>query len=135
MCSEAVAARTGLGLLLLKGGQSAEAERLLRACVVATRKSPGPRHPDTLTTQANLASALKRWGFGEAETSLRETLETRRQVIGPEHPSTLSTVRALAENLAARHRPDEAEALSLLPRNPAAHARARSFRTRRPKSN
>ena len=93
-------------------GRPAEAEGLFRACVKSQLESIGPRHPDTLTTQNNLASALGKMGrLEEAEALFRQTLETRRQVIGPEHPSTLANVRGLAEVVAARGRRDEAEAL------------------------
>jgi tetratricopeptide (TPR) repeat protein len=88
----------------------AEGQRLLRECIALRLTILGPRHPDTLTSQHNLASALKRLGrLDEAETICRQTLAVRREVMGPQHLYTLRNIKLLAEILAAKGRFNEAQ--------------------------
>jgi tetratricopeptide (TPR) repeat protein len=72
----------------------------------------GPDHPDTLTSQHNLA--MERWKqekYGEAIELGRQTLERRRRVLGPEHEDTLFTQLNLGLFLLEDGQYDQAEAL------------------------
>ncbi|MDQ3405845.1 MAG: tetratricopeptide repeat protein [Actinomycetota bacterium] len=52
----------------------------------------GAEHPDTLTSQGNLALALNGLGrYQEAADLHRATLDTRRLILGAEHPDTLDS--------------------------------------------
>ena len=62
------------------------------------RSKLGPDHPDTLTSQNNLASAYySSPGMLERAIPLYErTLEARRSKLGPDHPHTLTSQNNLA---------------------------------------
>jgi CHAT domain-containing protein len=71
------------------------------------------RHPDTLTSLANLASLYQdQKRYGEAEPLFREALQTRRETLGARHPDTLTSLSNLAPLYSAQGRYDEAEPLS-----------------------
>ncbi|KAL5041390.1 hypothetical protein BDW71DRAFT_191978, partial [Aspergillus fruticulosus] len=78
-------------------GRWNEAEKL-EVEVLETRKAVlGAKHPDTLTSMANLASTYRKQGrWNEAEKLEVEVLETRKAVLGAEHPSTLTSMANLA---------------------------------------
>ncbi|MFJ1730800.1 tetratricopeptide repeat protein, partial [Streptomyces sp. NPDC088254] len=62
----------------------------------------GLKHPDTLTSRHNLASALARMGEQEeAVRLLRQTLADRVRVLGAEHPHTVRTLDDLETASAA----------------------------------
>ena len=62
------------------------------------RKSLGDNHPDTLTTQENLANLFRDLGeLDHAEPMLQDALEARRRTLGPDHPDTLSLQHNLAD--------------------------------------
>jgi len=74
----------------------------------------GPNHPDTLTSQNNLASALNDLGrYMEAEELHRRTWEARKAhpSLGPDHPETLMSQDNLAGALGSLGRHGEAEEL------------------------
>lgn len=74
----------------------------------------GPRHPETLVTQANLAEVLKMKGdFGAAEANYREVLDARIDVLGPRHPDT----RRTQSNLAHLRDPDQSTLAGVLSRS------------------
>ena len=52
----------------------------------------GPKHPDTLNTATNLASALDDQEQHAAAAAMnRETLEVQKRVLGQEHPDIMIT--------------------------------------------
>jgi Tetratricopeptide repeat len=56
-------------------------------------RSPGPEHPDTLSSVNNLAGLYESTGrYAEAEPLYKRALEARERVLGPEHPDTLSKI-------------------------------------------
>ncbi|KAF4631143.1 hypothetical protein G7Y89_g6995 [Cudoniella acicularis] len=74
----------------------------------------GQKHPDTLTSIANLA--LTYWNQGrwkEAEELNLQVIETRKRVLGQEHPDTLATIANLASTYRNQGRLKEAEELDL----------------------
>ncbi|GAA0410654.1 hypothetical protein GCM10009530_73940 [Microbispora corallina] len=72
----------------------------------------GEEHPDTLTSQNNLALALRALGrLEEAEAEHRAVLEIRRRVLGEDHPDTLTSRNNLALVLRDLGRWAEAEVL------------------------
>ncbi|WP_314158566.1 tetratricopeptide repeat protein, partial [Actinomyces oris] len=72
----------------------------------------GPHHPDTLTSQNNLAKACHKAGkLNEAIPLFEQTLDARIRILGPHHPDTLTTRNNLADAYRAAGRIEEAEAL------------------------
>ena len=64
-------------------GQYAEAERIEREVLAATRRVLGEEHPDTLLSANNLAGSLSGRGKqAEAERIYREVLGARRRILG-----------------------------------------------------
>jgi hypothetical protein len=60
----------------------------------------GPKHPDTLTSMANLASTYWNQGRWKKAKELEvQVMETFKQVLGPEHPDTLTSMSNLAFTL------------------------------------
>lgn len=69
----------------------------------------GEDHPDTLTSDNNLALALAALGQHEQAHDLhQDTYDRRRRILGENHPDTLSSANNLATNLQALggHTPD-----------------------------
>jgi Tetratricopeptide repeat len=95
-----------------KQGRWAEAEKL-HAQAMETRKAVlGPKHPDTLTRMANLASTYHGQGrLMEAENLHTQVMEARKTILGPEHPDTLASVNNLALTYREQGRWTEAEKL------------------------
>jgi eukaryotic-like serine/threonine-protein kinase len=70
----------------------------------------GSEHTDTLLTQYNLATILKREKrYEEAETLIRGTLETQARVLDADDPDTSASRSLLADILLREQRPEEAE--------------------------
>ncbi|MCO5994976.1 tetratricopeptide repeat protein [Actinoallomurus rhizosphaericola] len=87
------------------------AEKASRQALTANTEQLGPDHPDTLTSQNNLALALSDLGrLEEAEAEHRAVLDARIRVLGPEHPNTLTSRGNLAVVLSELGRLEEAEA-------------------------
>jgi eukaryotic-like serine/threonine-protein kinase len=94
-------------------GLTSKAEPLLRRAVEIRQRILGPRNPDTLQSQNDLALAvLAESHYPEAERLSRETMETRRQVLGIEHHDTVDSMVQLARILGFESRYDEAEKLN-----------------------
>jgi hypothetical protein len=77
----------------------------------------GDKHPNTLTSMANLASTL--WNQGrwtEAEKIEVQVMETRKRVLGDEHPNTLTSMANLASTLYSASRSCKIELLAVQPR-------------------
>src|SRR2546430_6102919 len=75
---------------------------------------PGRRHPDLLTSIANLASTY--WNQGrwtQAEELEVQVMETRKRVLGAEHPSTLTSIANLASTYRNQGRWTQAEELEV----------------------
>ena len=66
--------------------------------LAAQKEALGPRHPDTLLTQYNLALLLGNTlgEVGEACALMREVAAARTAVLGAEHEETRKSARALA---------------------------------------
>lgn len=102
-----------MGTVYQSLGLTSKAEPLLRRALEIRQRVLGPRNPDTLQTQQDLAVAvLAGSNYPEAEKLCRETLETRRQVLGPEHHDTVDSMVQLARILGFQSRYDEAEKLN-----------------------
>lgn len=94
-------------------GLTSKAEPLLRRAWEIRQRILGPRNPDTLQSQSDLAAAvLAESHYPEAEKLSRETMETRRQVLGPEHHDTVDSMVQLATILGYESRYAEAEKLN-----------------------
>ena len=66
--------------------------------LAAQKETLGPRHPDALQTQHNLAALLgdELGEVGEACALMREVAAARTAVLGAEHEETRRSARALA---------------------------------------
>jgi serine/threonine protein kinase len=72
-------------------------------------KALGPDHPDTLTSQFNLATDYADLGWQDDALKLREeTLALRTARLGPDHPDTLSSMSAVANSWHALGRHEDA---------------------------
>jgi hypothetical protein len=79
-----------------EAGRLDEAVPQLEA-LLEERKTPGPDHPDTLTTRGHLARWLGEAGrVDEAVAQLQALVEDHRRVLGPDHPETLKNRGHLA---------------------------------------
>ncbi len=93
-------------------GLISTSEPLLRRTWEIRQRVLGPRNPDTLKSQSDLAIAvLAQSHYPEAEKLCRQAMETRRQVLGPEHHDTLDSAVLLATILGYEGRYPEAEEL------------------------
>jgi hypothetical protein len=64
--------------------------------IEARRRVVGAEHPDTLTSQNNLAGVLRDLGrLEESEAEYRVVVDARGRVLGTEHPDTVASRRAL----------------------------------------
>src|SRR5262249_58237923 len=80
----------------LRGLYAGGAPQLTRALDLQ-RRVLGPEHPETLTTQNNVAGLFLDQGkYAEAEPLYRQALEAQGRVLGPEHADTLITQGNLA---------------------------------------
>ena len=66
--------------------------------VIETEKRVlGDKHPDTLTSMANLASTYRKQGrWKEAEELCVQVMEMEKRVLGDEHPYTLTSMGNLS---------------------------------------
>ncbi len=102
-----------MGTVYQSLGLTSKAEPLLRRALEIQQRILGPRNPDTLQSQQDLAiAAVAASRYPEAEKLCRETMETRRQVLGPEHHDTIDSMVQLARILGFESRYDEAEKLN-----------------------
>ncbi|MFZ1919895.1 MAG: serine/threonine-protein kinase [Terriglobales bacterium] len=102
-----------MGTVYQSLGLTSKAEPLLRRALEIRQRILGPRNPETLQSQQDLAAAvLAQSHYPEAEKLCREALETRRQVLGPEHHDTVDSMVQLARTLGYESRYDEAEKLN-----------------------
>lgn len=70
----------------------------------------GPKHPDTITAIANLASAYYSQGrWSEAETLQLEVLKLPQEVLGSKHPDTITAISNLASTYSRQGRLKEAK--------------------------
>ncbi|WP_147165078.1 tetratricopeptide repeat protein, partial [Pararhodospirillum oryzae] len=91
------------GRFYLEAGVYGAARDAFQAAVEARGRILGPEHPDTLTSQANLALTLHAQGDLAGAREMQEgVLEVLRRVLGPEHPNTLVSMNNLAEMLRAQ---------------------------------
>ena len=75
----------------------AEAIPLLERTVAGRERALGPKHPETLTSQNNLAAAYRDAGWvAEAIPLFEQTVADQDQVLGANHLSTLATRHNLA---------------------------------------
>ena len=102
-----------MGTVYQSLGLTSKAEPLLRRALEIRQRILGPRNPDTLQSQQDLAVAvLAQSHYPEAEKLCWETMETRRQVLGPEHHDTVDSMVQLARILGFESRYPEAEKLN-----------------------
>jgi serine/threonine protein kinase len=102
-----------IGTVYQSLGLTSKAEPLLRRALEIRQRILGPRNPDTLQSQQDLAVAvLAQSHYPEAEKLCQETMETRRQVLGPEHHDTVDSMVQLARILGFESRYAEAEKLN-----------------------
>ncbi len=102
-----------MGTVYQSLGLSSKAEPLLRRAWETRQRMLGPKSPDTLQSQQDLAVAVLALSrYPEAEKLCRATLEARRQVLGPEHHDTVDSMVQLARILGFESRYDEAEKLN-----------------------
>jgi serine/threonine protein kinase len=93
-------------------GLTSTSEPLLRRTWEIRQRMLGPRNPDTLKSQNDLAIAvLAQSHYPEAEKLCKDTMETRRQVLGAEHHDTLESEVLLATILGYEARYPESEEL------------------------
>ena len=94
------------------GDSTAQAIELGQALTAETEWVLGADHPDTLSSQHDLASAY--WSAGRLDQAIalfERTLADREQVLGADHPDTLSSQHDLASAYQAAGRLDQAIAL------------------------
>ncbi|KAM0187036.1 hypothetical protein ACHAPI_011354 [Fusarium lateritium] len=76
------------------------------------REVLGKKHPDTISSMADLASTYHQQGrYDEAEGIYQEVLELRREVVGEKHPDTIRSMADLATTYHAQGRYKEAEGI------------------------
>jgi hypothetical protein len=106
---------------LLRSGELANAQNVLRGVLDARVELLGDAHQDTLASLHALADVVARQGYAtEAEDLFAECLEARQRELGTSHPDTLATLEALARLYASEERWPAAErdATELLERTP-----------------
>jgi len=102
-----------MGTVYQSLGLTSKAEPLLRRALEIRQRILGPRNPDTLQSQQDLAVAvLAGSNYPEAEKLCREAMETRRLVLGPEHHDTVDSMVQLARIFGFESRYAEAEKLN-----------------------
>jgi serine/threonine protein kinase len=86
-----------MGRAYLNLGLFAQAERLFRQGIQASKASGAAESRETLNTTHDLAWAVFQQGrVTEAQDIERRLLETQRRLMGPDHPDTLATMEELA---------------------------------------
>lgn len=102
--------------VLFRAGHSLDGARLSgpavahwRLVAVASERTLGPAHPDTLLATGQLAGATLAAGLGaEAVALYQQALDTRIKVLGPDHPGTLAARAELGGALLTAGQPFEA---------------------------
>jgi len=103
---------SNLATLLEEKGEYAEAEKLLRASLAATRKLAGPETSTTARHLARIGRLLVRTGrLGEAEPYFADARRIQEATVGALHPQTADTVASWAELRAAQKRYEESVTL------------------------
>eukprot|EP00957_Ditylum_brightwellii_P080789 6144588-Ditylum_brightwellii.AAC.1 len=70
---------------------------LHRQCWEARKRTLGEKHPDTLMSLSNVASAVHGQGkYTKAEMLHRQCLEARKKTLGEMHPDTLDCLNNVA---------------------------------------
>ena len=77
-------------------GRYDEAEKLQVQVMEIRKRVLGEKHPDTLTSIANLASIHRDQERWKAEELFVQVMEIRKRVLGQEHPDTLTSMANLA---------------------------------------
>jgi hypothetical protein len=91
------------------GDSPAQAVELGESLVADRVRALGEDHPDTLTSQANLARAYHAAGrFGQAIPLHERTLADRERILGDDHPDTLTSRNNLASAYQATGRVNQA---------------------------
>jgi tetratricopeptide (TPR) repeat protein len=106
------AVKANLGLIYFLRGDYAKAETEDRIALDTLRKSIGPEHPVTASTEATLGLTLTREArAAEGEAYLREALAIRKKILPPGDFMIPYAASALGECLLAQKRYAEAEPL------------------------
>lgn len=101
-----------LSTALQAQGKLAEAEAVCREAWSAQQRLLGPKHPDTLATQVNLASIRRsQKAVDNATELLVDALDGLRTGLGSSHPNTLLATANLAQIYKDERRFAEAEPL------------------------
>ncbi|KAI9818975.1 MAG: hypothetical protein M1832_004143 [Thelocarpon impressellum] len=99
---------------LLTKGEFEGAERWSLQASSIRKGDLGPEHPDTLTSEASLASAYWSQGrWSEAEETRLQVMDARKRLLGPEHADTLTSMKDVATTYWKQGRLTEAEELLL----------------------
>lgn len=77
-----------LALILGHNGKWKEAEQQELHVSTLLGRILGPKHPDTLTSQCNLASIRTHLDMETAQKMFQEIYNARRDLLGPDHPDT-----------------------------------------------
>jgi tetratricopeptide (TPR) repeat protein len=89
-----------------------DAVPLLERALAIDRRALGPRHPQTASTEANLAGRLAMTGrFDEAIRAATDALSVFQETLGPDHPRCAIVANIAADCLAAKG--DRAAAASM----------------------
>jgi tetratricopeptide (TPR) repeat protein len=87
-----------LGLLLLRQGEYAKAEPILREVLRKRQQTLNAGHSDILSTQNNLAGAMmKQKKHGESTILFADTLKAAKSILGEEDAFTLRLMNNLSE--------------------------------------
>jgi hypothetical protein len=85
---------------------------MLGPVCMASKTVLGDKHPDTLTSMANLASTYRKQGQWDKVEELEvQVMEARKTVLGDKHPDTLTNMANLAQILESQGRLPDALAL------------------------
>ena len=101
-----------LATALYDEGRYVEAEKLLRETLGVRRRVLGPEHPDTLTSNSNLANTeMKMRKYTDAEKTLEDVRGIQRRVLGSDHPDTAASTYGMARSAALQGRSERAMSL------------------------
>ncbi|KAL6695850.1 P-loop containing nucleoside triphosphate hydrolase protein [Trichoderma pleuroticola] len=95
-------------------GRWREREVINKREVELDRKTWGEKHPNTITSMANLATTYrKQIRYKEAEEIEAQVLHLQREIFGYKHPETISGMSSLATTYRGQGRYDEAEEIAV----------------------
>ena len=101
-------------LVMVENGDWINAEPLQVHAMNMRKQILGPKHLDTLTSMANLASTYHFQGrWTKAEQLELQIMNERRRLLGIEHPDTLTSMTNLAKTYYRQKRWNKAELLDL----------------------